>query len=211
MNNLSRANLKTSRHSKKLAAAFSLAVLVFSGASYSAWAVNSGYLPRDKPYVAPKFILPPPPEPKVHMVDNGDGTLTDDHGLTWTQKDSYADLGKCLNWHQSNEYVSILNRNQFAGYSDWRMPSLMELVGIYDDTREIVMGHDGSTEYTMRTDPQFAKGAAYWYWTSDAEFTKLTDCCAKTFYFVTGMTFIRRFTLCNNGGVRAVRGKTRKK
>ncbi len=181
--------------------------ILFTGMLTPALAVDSGYLPREA-YVAPKYVPPPPPEPKVHMIDNGDGTLTDDHGLTWTRKDSYADLGKCLNWYQSKEYVSILNQNQFAGHSDWRMPSLMDLVGIYDDTREVVMGHDNNPEYTMRTDPLFAKGAAYWYWTSDAEFTKLTDCCAKTFYFVSGMTFIRRFTLCNNGGVRAVRGKT---
>ena len=35
--------------------------------------------------------------------------------------------------------------------------------------------------------------------------TDLTDCCARSFYFVTGMVHVRRFSMCNHGGVRAVR------
>lgn len=169
-------------------------------------AVNSGYLPRE-PYEAPVYVPPPPPEPKVHMTDNGDGTVTDGRGLMWTIKDSYADLGHCLTWRESNAYVDRLNEQRFAGHKDWRMPSLMDLVSIYDDTREVNIGHEGDPEFTLRTHPLFAKGAAYWLWTSDAEFTKLTDCCARSFYFVSGMTFVRRFTMCNDGGVRPVRGR----
>ena len=90
---------------------------------------------------------------------------------------------------------------------DWRMPSLMDLISIYDDTRESNIGHDEDPEYTLRTHPLFAKGAAYWLWTSEAVSTKLTDCCARSFYFVSGMTFVRRFTMCNDGGVRPVRGQ----
>lgn len=155
MNYFHRLGTENSLRSIKFAVALSLVVQVFTVTS--AWAVNSGYLPRDKPYVAPKYI------PTSSWTQD-----TPDWQRWWhsdrrewfgvDSKDSYADLRKCLNWHQSNDYVSTLNQNKFAGHSDWRMPSLMELVGIYDDTREVVMGHDGSTEYTMRTDPQFAKG-----------------------------------------------------
>ena len=61
----------------------------------------------------PPYEAPPYKEPakktkpsKLHLILNGDGTLTDpDSGLLWTQKDSYADLGKCLSWHESLDYV----------------------------------------------------------------------------------------------------------
>jgi hypothetical protein len=54
-------------------------------------------------------------------------------------------------------------------------------------------------------DSKFADGAAYWYWSSDTGTTPLTRNCAKTLYFVKGIIEMRRFELCNNGGVRAAR------
>jgi len=52
------------------------------------------------PYEAPEYVDPPKlPASKSHLKDNGDGTLTDPAtGLMWTQKDSYADLNKCLTY-----------------------------------------------------------------------------------------------------------------
>ena len=39
------------------------------------------------PYEAPPWVPPPPPESRVHLVDNGDGTLTETKThLMWTQK-----------------------------------------------------------------------------------------------------------------------------
>ena len=45
-------------------------------------------------YVAPPYVPPPPPVSKVHLTDNGDGTITDGNYLMWTKSDSYADLNK---------------------------------------------------------------------------------------------------------------------
>ena len=137
-------------------------------------------------------------------MDNGDGTLTElNTGLMWAQADSHANLGKCLNWFQSYEYVKNL---RLGGYADWRMPTIFELYGIYDDTKENVISLDHDPNHPLALDEKFADGAAYWYWSGEYEETDLTDCCAESYYFVTGMANVRRFHYCEHGGVRAVRG-----
>lgn len=156
-----------------------------------------------EPYVAPHYIPPPPPVSKLHLKDNGDGTISDpDSGLMWAQKDSHADLGRCLDWRQSKEYVEDLRT---GGYDDWRMPSMPELAGIYDNTRENVISMDHDPEYPLALDEKFADGAAYWYWTSDYHKTDLANCCARLLYFVNGMGHTAPITRCKKGGVRGVR------
>jgi Protein of unknown function (DUF1566) len=157
---------------------------------------------HDKPYEAPPYVPPPPPQSKVRLTNHQDGTLTDQQGLMWTQKDSYADLGQCLNWYQSYDYVKSLKT---GGHADWRMPTSWEMYGIYDDTIENVTAWDHDPENPLHLDTLFADGAAYWYWSGDKQDTDLTDCCAPSFYFVTGLSIMRRLSMCNNGGVRAVR------
>jgi hypothetical protein len=46
-------------------------------------------------------------------------------GLMWTKKDNGSDV----NWQQAMDYCRNL---QLAGYSDWRLPTIDELQGIYD-------------------------------------------------------------------------------
>ncbi len=157
------------------------------------------------PYEAPEYIVPPlkPQISKLHLKDNGDGTITDlDRGLMWSQKDSYADLNKCLTWPESLNYVQNLKT---AGHIDWRIPTIKELASIFDDTQENVMAWDHHPEYPLALDKKFADGAAYWYWSSDIGGTAFTESCAKTLYFANGLIEFRRFELCNNGGVRAIR------
>jgi hypothetical protein len=157
------------------------------------------------PYEAPEYVAPPSPssESKVLLIDNGDGTISDPgKGLMWTRKDSYADLNKCMTMEDSQEYVENLKT---AGHSDWRIPTIKELASIYDDTQSNVMAWDHNPDYPLYLSKKFSDGAAYWYWSSTCGTTKLTECCAKTLYFVNGLIKMRRFELCNNGGVRAVR------
>jgi len=157
------------------------------------------------PYVAPPYEAPAPaPAPSaVQLVDNGNGTLTDrSTGLMWAQKDSYADLGRCLAYTEARQYVQELKT---GGHGDWRMPTLDELASIYDPTQENVKAWDKNPDYPLALDKLFADGAAYWYWSSDCGLPDLAITCGKTLYFVNGKVDFRQFDLCNNGGVRAVR------
>ena len=163
---------------------------------------------HEKPFEAKAYVPPPSPKSHLNLRDNGDGTITDpDAGLMWTQADSHADLNKCLNWHDATTYVQNLTT---GNYGDWRLPTLMELVNLHDNTKENSGSVDHDPEYPLGLDEKFADGAAYWYWSSNYEKTDLTDCCARTLYFVTGMGFSRRLTACTKGGVRAVRSVSKK-
>jgi hypothetical protein len=50
-------------------------------------------------------------------------------GLMWTAKDN----GKDVSWKTATKYCRNL---RLAGYSDWRLPTLVELQGIYDKTAD---------------------------------------------------------------------------
>jgi hypothetical protein len=53
------------------------------------------------------------------------GWIDPDTGLNWTK----ADNGTNVNWNQANAYCTNL---RLGGYSDWRLPTIDELQGIYD-------------------------------------------------------------------------------
>ena len=72
------------------------------------------------------------------FVDNGDGTVTDlETKLIWKQTDSFQDTSKWNNWFRAQEYIQSLNIDKFAGYSDWRMPTLEEAESLHDENHSI--------------------------------------------------------------------------
>ncbi len=96
-------------------------------------------------------------------IDHEDGTITDTKiGLMWTNKDSYADLGKCLDWNKSRGYVSSLTR---GGYNDWRMPTVEELKSIYQKSKN----NKTYSGDTIHSDPIFASGGGHYYWSSETK------------------------------------------
>ncbi len=182
------------------------ALLILEGL---AWGDPLMELTPPPPYQAPPYIEPSVETPNSsRLIDREDGTILDRKtGLLWTQKDSYADLHKCLTWPEAFQYVENLTTGE---YSDWRMPTMKELFSIYDNTQENVMAWDHNPDYPLALDAKFSDGAAYWYWSNECGETKLTEHCAKSLYFVRGHSSLRHFDQCNNGGVRAVRDMEKK-
>ena len=157
------------------------------------------------PYVGPPYQAPPEQlnESRNRFLDNGDGTVTDqESGLFWSKADSYSALGKCLNWHEAKNYVSQL---RLGGYEDWDLPTVQELLSIYDAFEDNVISFDHNPEYPLGLNKIFADGAAYLYWSKDTLDLDPSSCCAKSVYFVNGLVTLHRFEMCNKSGVRAVR------
>lgn len=66
---------------------------------------------------------------KNEFVDNGDGTVTDRAtGLMWQKGGSEKSYGN----RNAYKYIKKLNKSQFAGYSDWRVPTVEELVSLLE-------------------------------------------------------------------------------
>ncbi|MFC1811984.1 DUF1566 domain-containing protein [Thermodesulfobacteriota bacterium] len=67
-----------------------------------------------------------------NLVDNGDDTVTDRiTGLMWQKNGS--DDG--MIWQHAKEYVQKLNSMRFAGYADWRLPTIEELASLMKSAR----------------------------------------------------------------------------
>src|SRR5262249_52681426 len=85
------------------------------------------------------------PTPTPRFRDNGNGTVTDTMtGLVWEKKSSDGsihDKELLLSWSMSGStapdgsaftFVATLNATRFAGFQDWRLPTLDELGTIVD-------------------------------------------------------------------------------
>jgi hypothetical protein len=55
-------------------------------------------------------------------------------GLMWAKKDN----GSKVDWHEASNYCANL---QLGGYSGWRLPTIDELQGIYDQTQNISVNY----------------------------------------------------------------------
>ncbi|MCP4345924.1 MAG: DUF1566 domain-containing protein [Desulfobacterales bacterium] len=123
-----------------------------------------------------------------NFKDNGDGTVTDSvTGLMWQKSgsDSY------MKYDKAQAYIDGLNRDKFAGYNDWRLPTLEELASLLEN-KEVD---------DLFIDPLFDRKQR-WCWTAD----KKASGGAWLVYFYFGS--VNRLYLVNSYYVRAVRSRT---
>jgi formylglycine-generating enzyme required for sulfatase activity len=98
--------------------------------------------------------------------DNGDQTISDTKsGLMWVKMDSYLHTGHWINWNEAKTYVADLNKKTFAGYIDWKLPTVKELQSLYegDKTNSSQVGK----EMKIHIDPIFAKNGGGTSWSSE--------------------------------------------
>ena len=103
---------------------------------------------------------------EARFIDYDNGTVFDKlFNLTWMKNDSYLDLKKFLSFGQAKKYIEKMNKENFAGHSDWRLPSKKEAQSLYD------YGHGKSVmdKYGMvlHINPIFPPGGGYNTWTAE--------------------------------------------
>ncbi|MCT4535613.1 DUF1566 domain-containing protein [Halodesulfovibrio sp.] len=68
------------------------------------------------------------------LVDNEDGTVTDAAtGKKWQQSGSEF----ACTWDEAHTYITVLNEQKFAGFQDWRLPTVDELSSLVQEPPEL--------------------------------------------------------------------------
>ncbi len=70
---------------------------------------------------------------KPNFVDNGDGTIQDNlSNIAWSKKDSIHIEGDWVNFEEALALIDELNKKDYLGFHDWRMPEKEEIEKLYD-------------------------------------------------------------------------------
>jgi hypothetical protein len=98
---------------------------------------------------------------------NADGTITDSStGLIWeklTNDGTIHDFDNLYTWDLAFQKIADLNAANFAGYNDWRLPNLNELLTLVDYGRA---GPAVDPVLSNKTLNSFSKSSLYWSSTS---------------------------------------------
>ena len=134
------------------------------------------------------------------FIDHGDKTISDSKtGLMWMKEDSFLHQGHWLNWFEAFDYVNQLNKEGFANYFDWQVPTIQELSTLYEP--EKFNSSQVGQEMKIHIDPIFAMEGSGSLWAAE------TNGRYNAFgvVFNTGMRFNSSKKSRSRRAVRAVR------
>ena len=109
----------------------------------------------------------------------------------------FQDTSKWLNWYKALDYIKELGHEKFAGYNDWRMPTLEEAESLYDEDH-VIRDMDRMDIYISET---FSPGGGFTTWTSN----ELPHSTAAIFYYRYGHGNANHKEDITKDSVRAVR------
>ena len=111
-----------------------------------------------------KPALTPSNDPR--FKDNNDGTVTDlQEGLMWKKIDLYQEKKIWASWEESQELLEKFNKEGYAGYKDWRLPTRKELKSLYEEDKNIPWKYYW-TENVIHIDPIFGYSHCC-FWSSE--------------------------------------------
>lgn len=69
---------------------------------------------------------------KPRFSDNGDGSVTDNQtGLVWCKEDSWHIMQDYLDFQEALAFADEMNKKDFLGHHDWRIPEKEEAEKLY--------------------------------------------------------------------------------
>ena len=113
---------------------------------------------------AEKPELEPSNDPRFQ--DNKDGTVTDlKERLMWKKIDIYQEKKIWINWEDAQTFLEKFNKGAYASYSDWRLPTRIELKSLYEEDKDIPWKYYW-TENVLHIDPIFGYSSCC-FWSSE--------------------------------------------
>ncbi len=115
------------------------------------------------------------------VYDNHTALDTVNHLMWMTQDFRMIEKRFPGSWNEAMAWSKIMNSKQFAGYSDWRVPSISEYKSTFDPNRT-KLAYDNNKEYPVGYPKAFENGGGYGFWSTE----RVGEKSAKYFFFVGG-------------------------
>lgn len=166
-----------------------LALLMLAVCGVSVAQADSGNSSTDEIFggqilslTAEKPPLKPSNDPRFQ--DNKDGTVTDlEKKLMWKQIDIYQEEKIWINWDDSQTYLEKFNKEAYAGFSNWRLPTREELKSLYEEDKDVPWKYYW-TENVIHIDPIFGYSSCC-FWSSEV----YKETYAWGFNYIGGRTY----------------------
>ena len=97
------------------------------------------------------------------IVADSDTIIDGAKRLVWLKKDTWQMAGKWMAQRQVIEFAGNLNRQRFAGFSDWRLPTTVEAKSLFDKKQK----NSDNMGQTIYLSDLFEPGCGFLCWTSD--------------------------------------------
>ena len=95
------------------------------------------------------------------LTDNGDATILDkETGLVWAKEDSWPVAQDWLNFQESLQFVDDMNKKDYLGFHDWRIPEREEIEKLFMADSTIMARSNNE----IHLDPLFAPGGGNASW-----------------------------------------------
>ena len=179
----------TTRPFRLLTQSLQLALLMLAVCGVSVVQADSGDSSTDEIFGGQILSLTeekPPLKPSndPRFQDNKDGTVTDlEKKLMWKQIDIYQEKKIWINWDDSQTYLEKFNKEAYAGFSNWRLPTREELKSLYEEDKDVPWKYYW-TENVIHIDPIFGYSSCC-FWSSEV----YKETYAWGFNYIGGRTY----------------------